>query len=37
MFRRQLENEKARRKLVRLGNRLAKIGTELERLADTEK
>lgn len=37
MFRRQLENEKLRRQLARLANRLVKIGTELARLADTEK
>jgi site-specific recombinase XerD len=30
MFRRQLENEKVRRKLARLANRLVKIGAELE-------
>jgi hypothetical protein len=30
MFRRQLENEKVRRKLARLANRLVKIGAELD-------
>jgi hypothetical protein len=37
MFRRQLENEKASRKLARLANRLVKIGTELDQLAAAEK
>jgi len=37
MFRRQLKNEKVRRKLARLANRLVKIGAELDRLATTEK
>jgi hypothetical protein len=37
MFRRQLENEKVRRKLARLANRLVKIAAELHRLAATEK
>ena len=37
MFRRQLENEQARRKLARLANRLVKIEAELERLAAAEK
>ena len=32
MFRRQLENEPARRKLARLANRLVKIGGELDQL-----
>jgi len=33
MFRRQLENEKARRKLARLANRLVKVEAELSQLA----
>jgi hypothetical protein len=33
MFRRQLVNEKARRKLARLANRLVKIGAELDQLS----
>jgi site-specific recombinase XerD len=37
MFRRQLENEKVRRKLTRLANRLVKIGAELGQLAAEEK
>jgi len=32
MFRRQLENEKARRKVARLANRLVKIRAELDQL-----
>ena len=32
IFRRQLENEKVRRKLARLANRLVKIGAELDQL-----
>ena len=36
MFRRQLENEQARRNLARLANRLVKIQAELERLAAAE-
>jgi hypothetical protein len=35
MFRRQLESEKARRKLARLANRLAKIAAELRQLPPT--
>jgi site-specific recombinase XerD len=37
MFRRQLDNEAARRKLGRLANRLAKISAELDQLARAEK
>jgi len=37
MFRRQLKNEKVRRKLTRLANRLVKIGAELGKLAAEEK
>lgn len=37
MFRRQLQNEKVRRRLTRLANRLVKIGAELGKLAAEEK
>ncbi len=37
MYRRQLTDQKARRKLERLANRLVKISTELNRLATLKK